>query len=74
MRIIIEIDDDLVQAQVVELTRKEKDRETREKLKAYFQEHTEVILPEEVATEFEEDFPLVMAMMAIGLASKDLNL
>ncbi len=74
MKIIIEIDDDLVQAQVVELTRKEKDRETREKLMAYFQEHTEVILPEEVATEFEEDFPLVMAMMAIALASKNLNL
>lgn len=74
MKIIIEIEDDLVQAQVVALTQKKEDRAGREKLKAYFQEHAEVVLPEESITEIDEDFPTVMAVLAIGLASKELGL
>ena len=74
MRIIIEIEDDLVQAQVVALTQKKEDRAHREALKIYFQEHPEIALPEEAITEIDEDFPTVMAMMAIGLASSKLGI
>lgn len=74
MKIIIEIEDDLVQAQVVALTQKKEDRAHRETLKAYFQEHHEIVLPEEAITEIDEEFPTVMAVLAIGQASKELGI
>lgn len=74
MKIIIEIEDDLVQSQVVALTQKKEDRGAREKLKAYFNEHPEVVLPEEAITEIDESFPIVMAVLAIGQASKELGI
>ena len=74
MKIIIEIEDELVQSQVVALTRKKADRANRERLKAYFQEHAEVSVPEEAITEIDEDFPTVMAVLAIGQASKELDI
>lgn len=74
MRIIIEIEDDLVQSQVVALTQKKEDRADREKLKAYFNEHSEVALPEEQLAEIDESFPAVMAVLAVGMASKELDI
>ena len=74
MKIIIEIEDDLVQAQVVALTQKKADRANREKLKAYFREHAEIALPQDAIAEIDEDFPTVMAVLAIGTASKELDI
>lgn len=74
MKIIIEIDDDLVKAQVTTLTQKKEDRAHREPLMKYFQEHESVMIPEEQLTEIDEDFPTVMAVLAIGVAAKELNI
>ncbi len=74
MRIIIEIEDELVLSQIVALTQKKEDRADREKLKAYFNEHSEVVLPEEALTEIDESFPTVMAVLAVGIASEDLDI
>ncbi len=40
----------------------------------YFQEHESVMIPEEQVTEIDEDFPTVMAVLAIGVAAKELDI
>lgn len=74
MKVIFEIDDDLVQAQVTMLTQKEVDRAHREPLMKYFQEHESVMIPEEQLAEIDEDSSTVMAVLAIGVAAKELNI
>lgn len=74
MKVIIEIDDDLVQAQVTMLTKKSEDRKNREILMKYVREHGSVNIPEELIQDFGEEFSMVMATAAIGAAAKELDI
>lgn len=74
MKVIIEIDDDLVQAHIIEMTQDKKHREEREALKSYFQEHREIEIPEEALSEIDESFPTVMALLAIEQACKEMTI
>jgi Arc/MetJ family transcription regulator len=74
MKVIIEIDDDLVQAQVTTLTQKKEDRAAREKIKAYLKENDTIKMSESVLEEIDDTLPAAISIMAIGAISKELDI
>ena len=71
MKVIFEIDDDLVMSQVLQMS----DKGDREQFKAYLNDHDEVTATEEIITEFgDKELSLAIALIAIGIVFKELDI
>lgn len=71
MKVIFEIDNDLVMCQVLQMS----DKEAREKFKAYLNEHDEVTCTEEMINEFGvNELSPTIALIAIGIVARELDI
>lgn len=71
MKVIFEIDDDLVMSNVLQIS----DKEDREKFKAYLKEHDEVTATEELINEFGgKELSLAIVLIAVGIVAKELDI
>ena len=71
MKVIFEIDDDLVMSQVLQIS----DKEDREKFKSYLKEHDGVTATEELINEFGgKEVSLAIVLIAIGIVAKELDI
>lgn len=71
MKVIFEIDDDLVMSNVLQIS----DKEDREKFKSYLKEHDEVTATEELINEFgDKELSLAIALIAVGIVAKELDI